>query len=386
VSAPIIMQAPAVTRRGASWSSRLAATGALGALGACARAPQQAPAAASPATVAAGAACSFANPIQRGADPSLAYKDGMYYAVQSRDGGIVVTRSRRLSDVFRSNPVRVWTPPTADTAWNRANIWAPQLEWLDGRWYIYYAGGRRQGGPFIHQRSGVLEAVGDDPQGAYRDRGQLYTGDDLAGRTNNRWAIDLMVARIGGQLYAFWSGWQGDAADDKSQNQNIYAARMANPYTVATSRVRIAAPDQPWEDNPPSTGFDLQEGPEVLQHAGQTFVAYSTRESWLPDYRLGLLRLTDSTRVLDPRSWAKSAGPVFVRAGDVLGPGHGTFTPSPDGREWWHVYHAKTTASPGWDDRVIRMQPFTWGPDGAPVLGTPLPAGVPLPLPSGECR
>jgi GH43 family beta-xylosidase len=311
-------------------------------------APARRPGVAPPAAAAAAAAaCTFANPLQRGADPSLAYRNGVYYAVQSRDGGLVVTRSARLSDVFRANPVRVWTPPTADTAWNRANIWAPQLQWLDGRWYIYYAGGRRQGGPFIHQRSGVLEAVGDDPQGAYRDRGQLYTGDDLAGRTNNRWAIDLMVARIGGQLYAFWSGWEGDAPDDKTQNQNLYAARMADPTRVATSRVRIAAPDQPWEDNPPSTGFDLQEGPEVLQHAGQTFVAYSTRESWLPDYRLGMLRLADSTRVLDPRSWVKSAGPVFVRTGAVLGPGHGTFTRSPDGREWWHVYHAKTTTAPG---------------------------------------
>jgi GH43 family beta-xylosidase len=348
---------------------------------ACAGAGSSGPA----APIQTAAACTFTNPLRRGADPSVVRKDGVYYAVQSRDGGIVVTRSTKLSDVLERNPVRVWTPPTADTAWNRANVWAPQLHWLDGRWYIYYAAGRVPGGPFIHQRSGVLESAGADPQGAYTDRGQLYTGDDVAGRTNNRWAIDLTVARIGGQLYAFWSGWEGDAPNDKTQNQNLYAARLANPTTVATNRVRIAAPDQPWEDNPPATGFDLQEGPEVLQRGGQTFIVYSTRESWLPDYRYGMLRLTNPAAPLDPASYAKSTGPVFQRTAGVLGPGHGTFTLSPDSTEWWHVYHAKTSASGGWDDRVIRMQPFTWRADSTPDFGTPVPAGVPLPVPSGEC-
>jgi hypothetical protein len=206
--------------------------------------------------------------------------------------------------------VQVWAAP--DTGWNRTNVWAPELQLIDGRWYIYYAAGRTNPGEFFTtQRSGVLEAETADPQGRWVDRGQLYTGDDVAGRTNNRWAIDLTVERIGGQLYAFWSGWEGDAPNDKTQNQNLYAARMANPYTIATNRVRVSAPDQPWEDNPADVGFDLQEGPAVLRNAGQIFVIYSTRESWLPNYRLGLLRLTDSTRVLEPASYTKS-GPIFV--------------------------------------------------------------------------
>jgi GH43 family beta-xylosidase len=39
---------------------------------------------------------------------------------------------------------------------------------------------------------------------------------------------------------------------------------------------------------------------------------------------------------------------------------------------------------PGWR-RDIRAQRFGWRPDGAPDFGTPVPAGVPLPIPSGEC-
>ncbi len=335
----------------------------------------------SPATTPPVAACTFTNPLFRGADPSVVLKDGVYYSVQSTGRGILVSKSDRLTQL-NQNGVPVWAAP--DTGWNRTNVWAPELKFLDGRWYIYYAAGRTNPGEFFTtQRSGVLESATADPQGAYVDRGQLYTGDHLGTKADNRWAIDLTVATIGGQLYAFWSGWEGDAPNDKTQNQNLYAARMANPYTVATNRVRISAPDQPWEDNPPEIGFDLQEGPEVLQRNGQTFIVYSTRESWMPNYRLGQLKLTNPAAPLDPASYVKT-GPIFVSANGVFGVGHNTFTTSPDGKEDWVVYHAKTSTTPGWNDRVVRMQKFTWNADGSPNLGTPVTSGQQLPVPSGQ--
>jgi GH43 family beta-xylosidase len=103
----------------------------------------------------------------------------------------------------------------------------------------------------------------------------------------------------------------------------------------------------------------------------------------MPTYRLGQLRLTDTTRVLDPASYVKT-GPIFQSANGVFGVGHNTFTTSPDGREDWIVYHAKTRTAAGWDDRVVRMQRFTWNADGTPNLGTPVAAGERLPVPSGE--
>ena len=121
----------------------------------------------------------------------------------------------------------------------------------------------------------------------------------------------------------------------------------------------------------------------MLRHAGQLFVVYSTRESWMPTYRLGQLRISDTTAVLSPASYVKT-GPVFQAANGVYGVGHNTFTTSPDGKEDWIVYHAKTGTAPGWDDRVVRAQKFTWNADGSPNLGTPATAGEQLPLPSGQ--
>ena len=82
--------------------------------------------------------------------------------------------------------------------------------------------------------------------------------------------------------------------------------------------------------------------------------------------------------------WTKSAAPVFARAGSVYGPGHASFTTSPDGTEWWMVYHAKVSTAPGWD-RVIRAQEFGWSADGAPSFGAPVTTGQSQERPAGEC-
>ncbi|MDP9349622.1 MAG: glycoside hydrolase family 43 protein [Gemmatimonadota bacterium] len=326
------------------------------------------------------AECTFTNPVMTGADPWVVKHNGLYYLVQSRDGGIWVYKSEKLTELDR-NGVRVWSPPAV--GWNRMHVWAPELRFIEGRWYIYYAAGMA-GPPFIHQRSGVLRSVGEDPQGAYEDQGMLYTGDDVAAGADNKWAIDVTVTHIRGQLYAVWSGWEENAQTDRTP-QHLYVAKMSNPWTISSNRVKISSPTESWERKTDINGLDLQEGPQFLERGGNLFIIYSTRESWLKDYRLGQLRLTDPTAdPMRPESWVKS-GPVFSPTGEVFGVGHGSFTTSPDGTEDWHVYHAKTSTAPGWE-RVIRMQKFTWKPDGSPDFGEPVPSGRRIPRPSGECR
>jgi GH43 family beta-xylosidase len=318
--------------------------------------------------------CTFTNPLLAGADPWVVRDGGSYYMIQSRDNGLWVSKSSTLTGVVGTG-TQVWSAPA--TGWNRTNVWAPELHHIGDRWYIYYAAGE-SGPPYIHQRAGVLESVGDDPQGAYVDRGMLYTGDDLAGGGPSRWAIDLTTAVVNGQRIAVWSGWETDAATDKTP-QHLYAAPMSNPYTISGNRVRISSPAEAWERG---TELDLQEGPQFLQRNGQTFLIYSTKESWLPDYRLGQLKLTGAD-LLQPSSWTK-AGPVFTSGEGVVGVGHASFTTSPDGTEDWIVYHAKTSTTPGWD-RVIRMQEFSWNADGSPSFGLPVPSGRSIAKPSGEC-
>jgi len=320
--------------------------------------------------------CTFFNPVGPGADPWVVRHEGAYYSVEAGDRGIDVYRSAELTG-WRRNGARIWTAPA--TGWNSTNVWAPELHFLDGRWYVYYAAGSG-GPPYTTQRTGVLRSVGADPQGRYEDLGQLDTGGDPTTRADDVWAIDLTVGRVDGRLYAVWSGWEANAATDRTP-QHLYIAPMSDPATIDGRRVRLSSPVEAWERG---TELDLQEGPTFLRNGEHIFLVYSTRESWLPDYRLGQLRLAGpGADPMEPASWTKT-GPVFAPSASVHGVGHASFTTSPDGAQPWMVYHAKTSTAPGWE-RVVRMQPFTWSADGSPSFGTPAPGGVALPQPSGQC-
>jgi GH43 family beta-xylosidase len=364
--------------------ARAAALSAAWGTAACAPAATTTPA----PTPAAAASCTFTNPVARGADPWVVQHEGMYYMAQSQNpsdstqrSSIWVFRSPKLTDLKRDS-VRVWTAP--DTGWNQTHIWAPEIRLVDGRFYIYYAGGRPgpKDAPFIFQRAGVLRARTGDPQGAYEDMGQLDTGGDVATRADDVWAIDFTVHRLGGQLYGIWSGWTDNTPLARTPQQ-IYVARMTDPWTIAGPRALISAPTESWERRvDPTDGLDLNEGPQVLERNGELFVVYSTRESWTPAYRLGMLRLRRGADPMQASSWTKT-GPVFAAANGVHGPGHNGFAKSPDGTEDWLIYHAKVDTLPNWN-RVIRLQRFGWTADGAPDFGEPVANGTPLPVPSGE--
>jgi GH43 family beta-xylosidase len=225
----------------------------------------------------------FTNPIRDGADPWVFQKGSDYYYCASEGGGISVSKSDQLTD--HGTMIKVWNAP--GQGWNAANIWAPELHYIDGNWYIYYAAGEKQGGPFIHQQSGVLKSEGEDPFGPYLDMGMLYTGDDLRDPKSVRWAIDLTPMEYRGQWYAIWSGWEENSNTDRTP-QHLYIAEMSDPMTISSNRIKLSSPEESWE-----TGgeLDLNEGPQVLQNEKKTFIIYSTRESWLKDYRLGQLEL-----------------------------------------------------------------------------------------------
>ena len=316
----------------------------------------------------------FVNPIYQGADPWVTRHDGDYFLCRSEGGrGISVWKSAKLTDPGAKRVV--WKAPSS--GWNSREVWAPELDHLNGRWYIYYAA---SDGHNRNHRAGVLEAVTDDPQGAYRDRGMLYTGDDWAAGTHNRWAIDATPLEINGRLYLIWSGWP--AAEDV---QYLYIAPLANPWTTCGSRVQLCANDTHiWErvsEDPAQRG--LNEGPQVLGHGDRVFVVYSCSGSWEPTYKLGLLEMKGDKDPLRPTNWHKHDEPVFQATESVFGVGHASFVKSPDDRQGWIIYHAKLSRTPGWQ-RAVWTQPFTWTPDGRPSFGRPVPAAKRLRVPAGE--
>jgi GH43 family beta-xylosidase len=303
-----------------------------------------------------------------GADPWITYHDGHYYNCNARRGRIEVGKSSRMDD--RGDRATVWRAP--ETGWNSADVWAPELHWIRGKWYIYYAA---SAGDNATHRMGVLEAATDDPQGAYIDRGMLYTGDDSAARDNPRWAIDGTVLERGKDLFFVWSGWE----DDRDV-QFLYIAPMSSPVTVSGPRVKLCPNDTyPWErvgDDPAERG--LHEGPAFLRHNGRIFLVYSCSGSWQPTYKLGMLYADQTANLLDPKSWHKVNHPVFESTTEIFGVGHCCFPELPDGRQEFIAYHSKIDREEGWR-RVVRLQRFRWTEDNFPDFGKPLATAPALP-------
>ena len=316
----------------------------------------------------------FTNPVWDGADPWMVKHNNEYIYCWSAGNGIHISRSAKMTQ--KGQVKKIWQAP--ETGWNRSCVWAPEIHFIQGRWYVYYAAGE-SGPPFIYQRAGVLRSKTDDVFSEYEDMGQLYTGDNPDDAASNVWAIDMTILEHKDKLYAIWSGWIKQETTDATQ-QHLYICEMENPWTMKGKRVKLSSPVEVWETGGP---LNLNEGPEILKNGDKVFVIYSCRESWLVQYRQGMLQLINPDgNLLDSANW-KNSGPVFEGNEQVFGVGHCSFVKSPDNTEDWIVYHSKKSTTPGWD-RDVRMQPFKWNADGTPNFGAAIPAGKAISLPSGE--
>jgi hypothetical protein len=159
---------------------------------------------------------------------------------------------------------------------------------------------------------------------------------------------------------------------------------MKSPIQLVGPRIKLCENDDYlWERiEPDSSQRGLHEGPQVFQAKGRTSVVYSCGASWLPTYKLGLLELTGDDP-LNPDSWTKRPQPVFASTATAYGVGHSSFVKSMDGRQWWHIFHAKRDRQPGWR-RALFAQPMRVGKRGFPIFGEPVDSGVVLEKPTGS--
>lgn len=313
---------------------------------------------------------SFTNPLLNGADPWVIRHDGFYYYTHTLGNKIALWKTAKMSELGKVVYTPVFAP--APGLPNSSNIWAPELHYLDNKWYLYYTAGS---GPDNTQRTWVLENSNADPtRGVWTDKGRLFTAD------SDFWAIDGTVLEYQGNRYFVWSG----RPDGSVQDQYLYIAKMSNPWTLEAPATQISSPSLSWERN----GGPVNEGPEILQNAaGRVFLVYSASGCWTDDYALGMLTLKDGGDPLQPGDWTKNPQPVFVKnpANHAFAPGHCSFFKSPDGTQDWILYHANSNSGDGCSiKRNVRMQSFSWNSDGSPHFGSPVATGEPLHKPSGE--
>jgi len=289
--------------------------------------------------------------LPSGPDPWVAQRDGVYYYTNTQGDRISLWKTTDLARLGEVEPVVVWRAPVQGP--NSASVWAPELHFLDGKWYLYYTAVDKTHNDDAHRHVFVLENASADPtQGEWIDKGMLKT--HLSG-------IDGTVFDHGGKRYFVYSAYVDDHSD-------LIIAPMSNPWTLGEPQVDIAHPTYTWEMQ---GGRKILEGPEFLKGpGGKVFLTYSASACWSDDYALGLLEADGSANLLEPSSWRKSPAPVLHGSAErgVYATGHNGFFKSPDGQDWI-IYHAN--GGPGWKCTARRapyIEPFHWSAQGTPVF------------------
>lgn len=322
-----------------------------------------------PAKASTAADQAFANPLVRQrADPFvMRHTDGNYYFIATAPefDRIELRRAPTIAGLGKAEPVVIWKKHASGPM--SSYIWAPELHFIDGKWYVYFAAGglEKEWGIRVY----TLENASADPFAAtWIEKGQFKTGWEA-------FALDATTFTHHSKRYLVW------AQQDKAikGNTNLYIAEMDTPTSIVGKPVLLSKPDLPWEQ----ILYWVNEGPAVLKKNGRIFITYSASGTDA-NYCMGMLTAAENSDLLNAKSWTKSPEPVFRTdaAAGQYGPGHNSFTVMPDGQTDVMIYHArnyeKIVGNPLRDpNRHARAQIVHWKPDGSPDFGRPVPDAPP---------
>ncbi|MCR5486682.1 MAG: family 43 glycosylhydrolase [Lachnospiraceae bacterium] len=270
--------------------------------------------------------------LQR-ADPYILRSDsGKYYFTASvpEYDRIVLRCSDSLYRLDTAEEKEIWHKH--DKGPQSKHIWAPEIHFLFGKWYIYYSGSDVD--DIWALRPYVLECTGNDPmKDPWVEKGKMgsHPDDEFSFRA---FSLDGTVFKVQDTWYYIWAEKVGVG----KQISNLYIARMKNGYTLDSVQVLLTTPDYDWERQ----GFWVNEGPAVLQRGGRIYVTFSASETGI-HYCIGMLTADPQSDLLDPLSWKKERHPVLASSPEhgIYGPGHNSFTVDDDGRDVM-IYHART--------------------------------------------
>ncbi len=299
--------------------------------------------------------------IAQRADPYVyRHRDGYYYFTASVPAydGIVLRRADTLAGLAQAEEVEVWHKHESGIM--SFHIWAPELHYIDGAWYIYFAGSDKD--DIWALRPYVLECKDADPvSGTWVEKGKMRRapGDEFSFEA---FSLDATVFENRGKWYYIWAEKVGVG----KQISNLYIGEMESPYQLKSVQVLLTTPDYDWE----RVGFWVNEGPSVLKRDGKIFMTYSASETGVA-YCMGMLTADEDADLLDPLSWHKERYPVLKsdESAGIYGPGHNCFTVDEEGNDIL-VYHARTETEIVGDplynpNRHAMLMKFGWK-DGKP--------------------
>lgn len=306
-------------------------------------------------------------------DPVMIRQGDTYYLFAT-GRGISVWSSRDRVHWLREQPVFAEPPAWAVAAVPtfRGHIWAPDISYHDGRYYLYYSISA-----FGKNTSciGVATNVTLDPAHPnfkWVDHGKVI--QSVPGVTN--WnAIDpnLITDADGTPYMSFGSFWEGLKLVKLTPDRLGLAESIDHLPTIASRKTDPAAPNPPaTTGNPIDAGGNAIEAPFIFKHGDWYYLFASI------DY---CCRGAQSTYKMIVGRTKSLAGPYVDRAGVSLAHGGGTVLLTGDAK-WYGVGHNAVCHFDGVDYLIfhgydaaddrgrskLRIAPLQWDEAGWPVV------------------
>lgn len=243
-------------------------------------------------------------------DPFIIKHNGMYYQCFTKNADAIYIACAKTTDELEFAEAKCVYVPNQNILECAKELWAPELHVINGKCYIYVA---CDDGNNNNHRMFVLKNNSNNPLDPYTLQGKICD-------KTNKWAIDATVVLIGETNYFVWSGWEGE----ENVCQNLYIAKMENPYTLTSERVLISTPEFEWEKRGASGKTDspfINEGPFGVYVDGEFYLLYSAAGSWCEDYCISALKLVGKDPI-SKESWQKQPLPIFSNNNLVKGAGH----------------------------------------------------------------
>lgn len=302
--------------------------------------------------------------IEQRADPFV-YKhiDNYYYftaSVPTYDS-IELRRSKTIKGLKNAEIVKIWHKHKSGPM--SQHIWAPEIHFLDGKWFIYFAASEKT--DIWKLRPYVLECQGQNPLvDKWEELGQMKPADHDK-KSFIDFSLDGTVFENNGKRYFCWAEKTGG----QFGASNLYLSEMESPIKLKTAQFMLTTPDYDWE----RVDFWVNEGPAVIKNNGKIFITYSASATG-SCYCMGMLEAEENSDLLDRNSWKKYREPVlksdYIR--DIYGPGHNSFTFDEKG-DPITLYHArdydKIEGDPLYDpNRHTRVLKVKFDAYGTPIF------------------
>lgn len=284
-------------------------------------------------------------------DPTVIKADDGYFYLYATENirNVPIYRSENLVDWRRVGTA--FTDRTRPQMVPRGNIWAPDINLINGKYVMYYSKSTWGG----EWECGIGVATADRPSGPFTDVGKLFISSEIGVQNS----IDpFYIEEDDGSKYLFWGSFRG-----------IYGIQLCDDglsIKTGAQKVQIAG--------------TLTEGTYIYKHDGYYYLfgsAGTCCEGLNSTYRVMVAR---SENLMGPYV-NKSGRPalennfmlVMQKSNKVVGPGHNSEIVQDDAGQYWMLYHGFDAADPD-GGRKVYLDQILWDKDGWPIVRNRVPS------------